>query len=229
VLNGIDVDRFSVAQPSELRRQLAGTRESFVIGAVGRLTVQKGLEYLIQAMPSILAQHPDCTLVLVGDGPLETHLRNLACSLKVDHHCQMPGFRADVPELLACLDVFVQPSLREGLSITLLEGMAAAKPVVATAIKGNREVISPGVDGVLVEPVDSEALARTIVKLIQDREGAQAMGSRAREKIRQHFSQAAMVDKTLRWYGIHVDDEASKADQTSHWSAQLESVAGHRP
>jgi glycosyltransferase involved in cell wall biosynthesis len=230
VPNGIDVNRFSAAQLPTLRQQLAGTRDSFVIGAVGRLAPQKGFKYLILAMPAILAKYPNCRLVVVGSGPLETKLRSLACLClpqEVDR-CEFLGFRTDIPELLGCFDVFVQSSLWEGLSITLLEAMAAAKPIVATDIKGTREVITDGVDGLLIEPADPTALADAIVELLQNRERARMMGIQARETIRQHFSQEAMVQNTLQLYKLPLNDQAAQIDQASRLKPHPESVAGHR-
>jgi len=202
VLNGIDTERFSVARPPELYRRLAGENGAPLIGTVGRLAPQKGFEFLIQAMPTVLTHYPQCKLVLVGNGPLEAELKALAFSLGVERQCEFLGFRSDIPELLACFDIFAHPSRWEGLSITLMEAMAASKPVVATDIKGNRELITDGVDGLLVAPANPEALANAIIGLLQDWEYAQAVGARARQKIQHQFSREAMVENTLRWYGI---------------------------
>lgn len=227
VVNGIDVDRFDVARPSDLRIQLAGEQDGAVIGAVGRLAPMKGVEYLIQAMPIILARHRHSRLVLIGDGPMEAELKELARSLDVADHCEFVGFRADIPELLACLDVFVQPSQREAMSITLLEGLAAAKAVVATDIKGNREVVTDGVDGVLAAPADSEALATAVIGLLDDPARAQALGAQARETIRRKYSQDAMVENSLGWYGLDLGDQVGQTAQASRLTAQPKSVAGH--
>lgn len=227
VLNGIDMARFSVVRSPGLRQQLAKEREGFVIGAVGRLAPQKGFEYLIQAMPDVLSHYPDCRLVLVGEGPLEAQLKTLAHSLKVADRCEFLGFRSDIPALLACFDVFAQPSRWEGLSITLLEAMAAARPIVATDIKGNRELVAHGVDGLLAASADSQALANAIIELLQDRKRAETMGARAREKVGQHFSQAAMIENTLRWYGLKLDGQAAQAYQASLSATLPEPAAGH--
>jgi glycosyltransferase involved in cell wall biosynthesis len=227
VPNGIDVDRLVVARPSDLYLQLAGEDEASVIGVVGRLAPLKGVEYLIQAMPAILARYPSCRLVLIGDGPMESELKDLTRSLGVTDRCEFLGFRADIPDLLACFDVFVQPSLREAMSITLLEGMAAARPVVATDIKGNREVVTDGVDGLLVEPSAPEALANAVIELLEDRERANALGAQARETIRQKYSQEAMVENTLPWYGLHLDEHVVPSGQAARLTAQPGSATGH--
>jgi glycosyltransferase involved in cell wall biosynthesis len=204
VLNGIDLVPFEdVGTIEATRRGLGVPDDALIVGTVGRLAEQKGFTYLIQAIPQVLRACPQAWFVFAGSGPLESELRALAAEKGVAGHCRFLGFREDIPALLGCCDLFILPSLWEGLSITLLEAMAAAKPVVATDIKGNREVIEDGVDGLLVAPADPEALANAIIELLKDRERAQAMGARAHRKIRQHFSQAAMVENTLRWYGLN--------------------------
>lgn len=228
ILNGIDLDPFEeVGAVEATRRELGMPDDALIVGTVGRLAVQKGFAYLIQAVPQVLRSCPKAWFVFAGSGPLESELRAVAAEKDVVERCRFLGFREDIPELLGCYDLFVLPSLWEGLSITLLEAMAAAKPVVATDIKGNREVIADSVDGLLVPPADPEALANAIVELLQDRERAQTMGARAREKIRQHFSQEAMVENTLRWYGLNLDDRAAQAGQASHLPALPKLGAKH--
>jgi glycosyltransferase involved in cell wall biosynthesis len=228
VVNGIDLDRFAVDCSRHLRRQLAGPEDAVLIGAVGRLAPMKGVEYLIHAMPAILNQHKNCKLVLIGDGTMEDEFRAMARSIGVADRCEFLGFRSDIPELLACLDVFVQPSLREAMSVTLLEGMAAAKPVLASAIKGNREVVTDGVDGLLVTPADSEALSKAAIELIKNPERAQALGARARDTIKQRFSQDAMVKNTLQLYELPLGDQTPQVDQPALAKTQPDSIAGHR-
>ena len=124
----------------------------------------------------------------------------MARQLGVSDHCMFLGFRPDVPDLLACFDVFVLPSLWEGLSISLLEALAAGSAIVTTNIKGNREVISSGEDGVLVAPEDPRALAEAVIGLLGDRSKRLEMGIRARAKAENCFSEDAMVRRTLEIY-----------------------------
>jgi len=227
VLNGIDLDLFKDTQKTEATRRGMGVPEhAVVVGTVGRLAEQKGFAYLIRAIPRVLRSCPQAWFVFAGTGPLEPELRALADEEGIRERCRFLGFREDIPELLACYDLFVLPSLWEGLSITLLEAMAAAKPVVATDIKGTREVITDEVNGLLVPPADPEALADGIVHLIRDRELAQSIGAKARDRIGQHFSQAAMIKNTLRWYGLDYEHQVAQAAQRSRLSTQPESAAG---
>jgi glycosyltransferase involved in cell wall biosynthesis len=112
------------------------------------------------------------------------------------------------------------------MSITLLEGLAAAKPVVATDIKGNREVVTDDVDGLLVAPADSEAMVNAVIKLLDNPERAHALGVQARETIKRKFSQEAMVENTLQLYELDLGDWVPRTDQASRLTAQPESAAG---
>lgn len=229
VLNGISLAPFQDASAVEAaRRGLGVPEDALIVGTVGRLATQKGFAYLIQAVPEILRLCQQVWFVFAGDGPLEFELRSLAAEKGVAERCLFLGFREDIPQLLACYDLFVLPSLWEGLSITLLEAMAAGKPVVATDIKGNREVIADGVDGLLVPPADPQLLANAIVELLEDRERARRMRTKAREKVREHFSQEAMVENTLRWYGLPLEDQTARADWVSPVTVQSPSASGHR-
>ena len=203
VINGINTKRFeNVVPPDSLRRELDPSGQAILIGTTGRLMPQKGYHYLIQAMPTVLREFPGARVIFVGDGPLESELKGLAGQLGVSDQCRFLSFRTDIPELLASFDIFVLPSLWEGLSISLLEALAAGKPIVATNIKGNREVIDHGVNGLLVNPGDPAALAEGIIHLIRDKEKARGVGERAREKARKCFSEEAMVQRTLDLYWL---------------------------
>jgi glycosyltransferase involved in cell wall biosynthesis len=201
VLNGIDTARFENAcAPAALRDELDPTGEAILIGSTGRLSTQKGFSYLISAMPLVLETYPNARLVIAGKGPLDEELDALIEELALSEQCRMLGFRDDVPELLSCLDIFVLPSLWEGLSISLLEAMAAGKPIVATDIRGTREVLEDGVDGLVVPSGDPAALAVGMISLIRDRERALVLGECARHKVKTAFSEEAMVRHTLDLY-----------------------------
>jgi glycosyltransferase involved in cell wall biosynthesis len=201
VINGINTRRFeNVVPPDSVRADLDASGQAILIGTTGRLMQQKGYHYLIQAMPSVLREFPRARVIFVGDGPLESELKGLADQVGVSDQCRFLSFRTDIPELLAVFDIFVLPSLWEGLSISLLEALAAGKPIVATNIKGNREVIDHGVNGLLVNPGDPAALAEGIIHLLRDKEKARAMGERAKEKAKAFFSEEAMVRRTLDLY-----------------------------
>jgi len=200
ILNGIDVDQFINATPVPLRTELSLPDDAILIGATGRLAVQKGFGYLIRAVPLLITAEPRVHIVLVGIGELESDLRALVSELGVEEHCHFLGFRQDVPALLASFDLYAQPSLWEGLSISLLEAMAAGKPIVTTDIIGNREVVDDGVTGLLAPPTDVEALATALLELMRDSTRAQGLGRRARQHVVKHFGADRMVAETLDLY-----------------------------
>jgi glycosyltransferase involved in cell wall biosynthesis len=204
--NGIDLGQFEgLPDAASIRRELGLERDATLIGTVGRLSSQKGQMYLLEAMPHVVREYPQARLVLVGDGPEEAEFKDLAVTLGVADHCRFMGFRRDVPKFLACLDIFVQPSPREGLSITLLEAMAAGRPVIATNITGNREVVEDGVNGVLCQPMDSMALANALIDLLENPEKARLLGARAREQVEQEFEEQMMLNQTIALYRAQIE------------------------
>jgi glycosyltransferase involved in cell wall biosynthesis len=204
--NGIDLSRFEgITDVQSRRRDLDPSNQAILIGTVGRLAPEKGQIYLLQAMPAVVRKHPEAHLVFIGEGPQEDELKTVATELGVADHCRFLGFRRDVPALLACLDIFVQPSPREGLSVTLLEAMASRKPVVAADITGNQEVIDDGINGVLCQPMSSAALAEALIALIENRERAHLLGIEARGKVEKHFDERMMLEQTLKLYRAQLE------------------------
>lgn len=167
--NGIRVERFVRPRTTHNRR----------VGSVGRLVREKNYPLLIRAVAGI----PDAKLVLVGDGPLRGELTG----------AQLLGARADIPELLADFDVFVLSSSTEGMSIALLEAMAAGCPIVVTAVGGNPELIQNEVTGLVVPPDDETALRVAIERLLNDRTLAGRLGSAAQARAREQYSVEAMT------------------------------------
>ncbi len=200
VLNGIDLLPFGEIDRAAARRAF-GFREEDVVLCVGsRLAPKKGLEYLIAAMPAVIARYPSAHLVLFGEGPLHVELLRQAEQLHISRHIHFPGFRKDISQLLGGFDVVLQPSLSEGLSISILEAMAAGRPIIACDIQGNREVIRHGKNGLLVPPADPAALSEAIVQVLSDPAVAKTMGEEAARDCRTRFSQDRMVDETVAIY-----------------------------
>ncbi|MFZ0594496.1 MAG: glycosyltransferase family 4 protein [Bryobacteraceae bacterium] len=211
VLNGIDLLPFRETNRTAMRRAF-GFREDDVVLCVGsRLAPKKGLEYLMAAMPAVIARHPSVHLVLFGEGPLQVELLRQAEQLGISRHIHFPGFRKDIPQLLGGFDVVLQPSLSEGLSISILEAMAAGRPIIACDIQGNREVIRHGKNGLLVPPANAAALAEAIVRILSDPALAKTMGEEAARDCRTRFSQDRMVDETLAVYDRVCRSEVSEA------------------
>jgi glycosyltransferase involved in cell wall biosynthesis len=203
VSNGVPVDhKPSHARLSTLRRNLGLNGQIRVVGTVGSLYPVKGHKYLIDAAVHVVRRCPDVTFLLVGRGGLREELEAKAISVGVAPYIRFLGHRDDVPDLLGVCDLFVLPSLSEGMPLALLEAMAAGVPSVATRVGGVREVIEDGRSGVLIPPGDSQALAESIIRLLEDRTLARQMGEYAREVVARRFSLTKMV---LAYQGIYAD------------------------
>ena len=201
--NAVELRRF--AAPAAPRRRAVLLEcgipaDAPVIGVLARLSEQKGLTYLVSAMPAILAAHPETHLLLVGDGPLQEDLAAQARSLGVDHRTHFVGYRANTVDFLRAMDLFVLPSLYEGMPLSVLEAMGAGLPVVATAVDGTPEAVLDGETGCLVPPADSAALASAVNRLLGDRSRAATMGRNGRACAEAQFSEVALLDRLGRVY-----------------------------
>lgn len=208
--NGIDEGRVSATrEASEVRRDLGLKPEDFVILAVGRLAPQKGLEYLIAAVPILQSRSiAQFKVLLLGDGPLHGKLQTKAKARGVDDKVIFLGFRKDVGDLLAASDLVVLPSLWEGLSIALLEAMAASKPIVTTSIGSNLEVVQDGVSAVLVPPKDPGALAEAIIRLYSNPQLRERLGSEARRVFEERYTEERMLQAYMDLYSMLFREKA---------------------
>ncbi len=200
ILNGIDVNRFLGIDRTAARREFGFGADETILGSVGRLAEQKGFEYMIDAMPTIVAAYPRVRLVLSGEGELEASLRQRAKDRGVEAQVTFLGFRRDVPQLLAAFDIFVHPSLWEGLSISLMEAMVAGCPIVCSRIDGNVEMIRHGETGRFAEAKNPESLAGEVCILLADRDRAADLGIAARHEGLVRFSVERMVDENIDAY-----------------------------
>ena len=182
----------------ELQRKLNLDRP--IVGAVARLHRQKGVSYLFRAAETILLAHPEAKIVVVGGGPLETEFRAMTAKEGFGRSVAFLGERADASEILALFDVFVLPSLWEGLPLALVEAAAAGKPIVATDIDGVREVVRNGETGLLVPPRDSAALAAAVLRLLDDPDLARRLAGRARAEVPPLYTVERMVSETASLY-----------------------------
>jgi glycosyltransferase involved in cell wall biosynthesis len=182
----------------ELQRKLNLDRP--IVGAVARLHRQKGVSYLFRAAETILLAHPEAKIVVVGGGPLETEFRAMTAKEGFGRSVAFLGERADASEILALFDVFVLPSLWEGLPLALVEAAAAGKPIVATDIDGVREVVRNGETGLLVPPRDSAALAAAVLRLLDDPDLAGRLAGRARAEVPPLYTVERMVSETASLY-----------------------------
>ncbi|MCD6336528.1 MAG: glycosyltransferase family 4 protein [Candidatus Latescibacteria bacterium] len=193
--NGINLSEYPLyTDRFEVRSELTIPADALVIGTVGRLKSQKGHTFFLEAARRIGAVHPQANFLIVGDGPERGRLIAQAEESGIADRVHFLGYREGVPRPLGTMDVFVFPSLFEGLPNALLEAMAMARPVVATRIPGVTEVIQDGQSGLLVPPRDSEALAEAVLDMLAHPDWSRRMGSTARETIAQRFSFTQTVD-----------------------------------
>jgi len=191
--NGLATERFCVPRDrAALRRELGLPEDVTLLGTVAALSPQKGIEYLIRAAAAVRRERPDVHFLIVGEGPLRGSLQRLASTLRLDEGVHFVGARDDVPQLLGALDIFVLPSLWEGLPYALLEAGAAGVPCLATNIPGNADVITPGQTGRLARPADSLDLAVQIFAALGD-PGLQPQAEALRSRIREEFSLGGMI------------------------------------
>ena len=192
--NGIPLRKAAADDVRRVRADLSGgDRFTEIVGTVGRLERRKGLPVLLEAIKELAPGRPGLGLCLVGEGPLRDDLEERARALGIADRVHFAGRREDVPAVLGALDVFALPSHTEGLSIALLEAAGAGRPIVATDIGGNPEVVRDGLNGLLVPPGDPRALARALAAILDDRPRAAAIGARAGRDVRERFSAEGMV------------------------------------
>lgn len=192
VPNGVDLERF---RPVGVKVGRARNEAEAVTGIfVGRLLVNKGPHFLVEAMTALAAQHPNLRLLIVGNGPLLEELTEQARHHGIEEQIDFLGLRSDVQELLRRADFFVRPSLLEGMPLTVLEAMASGLPVIASDVAGTGEVVVDGESGLLVPPGDVAGLVAAISRLVEDRDLRLALGRAARRRVEQAFSWDVTTD-----------------------------------
>jgi len=194
VYNGIDLIPYQKSEnPRGLKRELGIREDQLVVGTVARLTPVKGLEYFLRSMPTVLTSFPNTQFLIVGGGLLRKNLEAEANKLGIEKNVIFTGSRQDVPSLLKFYDIFVLSSLKEGLPFAIIEAMATSKPVIATDVKGNREVVEDQRSGILVPPKSPRSLAQAIINLLQDKEKATKMGKEGHSRVEEIFSNAKFI------------------------------------
>ena len=199
IYNGVDIAKF---HPAGRARGLIPDCPFvdpglWIVGTVGRMQAVKDQTSLARAFVEALRSAPELKsrlrLVMVGGGPLREQSQAILAAAGLGSLCWLPGERADIPEILRGLDCFVLPSLAEGISNTILEAMASALPVIATAVGGNTELVNAGVTGALVPAGESALLAAAIVAMARDQPGSRAAGAAGRAVTEQRYSLQSMT------------------------------------
>jgi glycosyltransferase involved in cell wall biosynthesis len=220
--NGIVVEAFKAAPMAEPRREQ-------VLGIVGRLDLQKGFEYLLRSFATLRHSFPGLRLLIVGEGPDRDKIEQM-----IDHHSlnsvvTLTGQQTDMPGVYNSIDIFVLPSLNEGLPMTLLEAMAASRPVIATRVGAVPKVITDGVTGLLVEPADEAGLTNAISKLLSAPDLCRALAEKARMQVGEHYTAPAMAQKYCALYAKVMTQRGNKAQEVPTPRAEVSSGVSGRP
>ena len=208
--NAIDTQRFALTAIDKKAKlqELGIPNKRKIVTTVGNILVSKGQVYLIEAAKEVVKDFPDTHFLIVGDTlrepELATCLKEKVGAKKMQDKISFTGERTDIPEILSITDVFVLPSLWEGLPVALLEAMAAGIPVIATSVGGNQEVVADNVSGLLIPPKDPQILAQRIKELLGNPENAERMGAKGQRIIQDFFSIDRMARKYEQLYLEHV-------------------------
>jgi glycosyltransferase involved in cell wall biosynthesis len=193
--NGVTpLDTLSIDRP-EARRNLGLSETNIFLLSIGRLTYQKGHEYFIQAMSNVVSHFPNVKAGICGDGPLRAQLELQISKLGLSDSVKLLGARDDISPILASADIFVLPSRWEGLSRALMEAMAAGIPVIATRVDGIKNLVTDGVNGLLIPMEDSEKLENSILQLIERPKMMKRLGATAKTHVLHVHSTDAMCKK----------------------------------
>lgn len=186
---------------TEAQQKLLDAEYPLVIGTVAELTKNKGFSYLIDAMPEIIRHVPDAKLCLVGWGEQEKDLRCKIYDLRLEKNIFLVSI-TPAASYLKAFDIFVLPSLKEGLPYTILEAGLAELPVVATRVGGIPDIIEDGKHGILIDPASPQQLANAIIKLSQNKDMREKMGKELHQRVMQNFSLSSMLQKTIEAYQL---------------------------
>jgi L-malate glycosyltransferase len=201
IRNAIDIDQVRITRGAEeLRKELGLDENEFLIGTMGRLMPVKGLESFLKAAHIIRRQKANVKFIIAGDGPLKDALQKQAREYGLDEVVLFLGHRNDSHDILGLLDLFVLPSISEGIPMVLLEALALARPVVATRVGGIPEVIECGISGLLIAPGREDELAKSCIAVMDDSDYARRLGTAGRQRVVEHFSASAMANKVAEIY-----------------------------
>lgn len=201
VPHGIDIDAFPlIDEQRRVKTKREMNLKGPVVGIISRLSDVKGISFLIEAMQDVISKFPQAQCLIVGEGKEEKLLRNKVSDLCLQESIHFYPIVNQTPKMLSAFDVFVMPSLKEGLGLSVMEAQAMGLPVVASRVGGLKTLIQEGKTGFLVLPADKKALTLAINHVLSHPQQAAAMGSQARMMIEERFSLKQMTEKTLAVY-----------------------------
>ena len=209
VHEGIDVEHVTAAPPVNLHEAFFLPHGAPLVGNVAALVPHKGQRYLIEAAHLVVQQVPDARFVILGEGELRDHLEKQIHEHHLEKHVLLPGFRTDVLGCIRSFDLFVMSSVTEGLGTSLLDAMAASRPIVATTAGGIPEIVEDGVNGLLVPPRDAHALAAAIVRALREPTLRDRLAAAGFARVNERFTVERMVTATAAAY-VKVKSEKLK-------------------
>ena len=203
VYSGIDIYKFSKefsdAEIANTKKYL-GLSGKVVIGIIGRISPVKGQKFFVQAMAEVLKKRPDVAGLVVGNGPDGPSIKSLAMALGIDDRISFVDSMLDTRQALSVIDIFIFPSVKEGLGIALLEALAAAKPCIASRTGGIENIIKDRSSGILVGVGDSGAIAAAALELLSDEDLRIRMGQNGRRLVQSRFTLDRMADDIIKVY-----------------------------
>jgi len=195
--NGVNIQKFNNPNDiSYLKKEFNIPEDYRIIGTISRLTNEKGHHYFLEVAEEILHKFPKLKFIIVGDGPLKNSLREESKNLNIEKNAIFLGYRKDIPEILELIDIFVLPSLNEGMPMVLLEAMASKKAIIASNIGAISKLVINKHTGILVKPGDVFSLTKAVEFLLINKEKAKIMSECAFKKVANEFS----IQKTRKEY-----------------------------
>ena len=200
VHEGIDVERVVSTEAVNVHEAFWLPHDAPVVGNVAALVPHKGQRHLVEAAHLVVQEIPDVRFIILGEGELREHLERQVREHHLEKHVLLPGFRTDVLGCIKGFDLFVMSSVTEGLGTSLLDAMAASRPIVATTAGGIPEIVEHGLNGLLVPPRDHPALAAAIVRMLKDPDLRRQMGAAGFARVRERFTVDRMIAGTAAVY-----------------------------
>lgn len=199
IYNGIELENLPQGDVSVFRKQYELNDSGKIIGLLGRLHPQKGIDFFLNAIPQVLQEFPDCWFIICGGGELDFFLKQQAQSLGVSSRVRFLGFQREALKVLSCWDISVMSSRWEGFPFVALETFSLQKPLVATRVGGIPELVDE-TNGILVEPENATALAQGILRLLRSPELTQQLARKGYEKVKTQYSGQTMAQQTESLY-----------------------------
>ena len=199
--NGINITLYKKKyNKQQLRTKYDLAHDDFVIGTIGRLTKIKGQAYLIESLPSILKTIKNCKVIIAGEGPLREQLTKLISKYNLKQNIRLIGYVDDIHEVLGIIDLFILPSLSEGLPIALLEAMSSGVPSIASAVGGINEIINNNIGGIIITPRDTVAITNAVIKLYKNKEFYNKLKTDGMKIVEDNYSTKKMVEEYINIY-----------------------------